>query len=619
MRTFSGIGGRRITATWVAALLALVTVSLSAPAHAAPAPQEPAVECPMAVPMTSVASGMVGTGWTVVTGSQPQPFRVEVLGVLKNGIGAGRDLIMVKVSDLPQRAVVAQGGGIWAGMSGSPVYVNGRLLGAVAYGFTLAPSVIGGVTPAAPMLEVLNLGRGGRAAGAVTKAVTQPVGKVRLTAARRDALAARAGTAAPRGSLSPLTTPLGVSGLAAKRVGLLQDQMERAGRNVHVYAAGAAGPAAAAPAARPIAGGNFAAVLSRGDLALFGTGTTTAVCGDKAVAFGHPMVLAGPSSYGAAAADSLAIIEDKTVGSFKLANLGAGFGTVDQDRTTAIRADLGRTPAAIKLTTAIRNADTGRKRTGRTQVYAKEFLPGIAANAVFTGQDAVFDEWNDGRSTSSWTISGTRAGGRPLTVKRSNRWASRADSNIEPAMDLAEATDQLLNNDFEPVTIRSISFRSTMATTYDQLHVTKLEVSVNGGRYTVPKRLELKVGAKLRVRVSTAPYRSTRATTSTLTLTVPKSARGKSGSLLAVGGVDLAEEGAGSEECFMFGDDCEDSGAGSLNEVVKSLTSTPRNDTLQAQLVVEDEEGEATPVATKATRKTLTVTGSRSLDVSIRR
>ena len=100
---------------------------------------------------------MTGQGLTVVRGATPQPFAVEVLGVLEDGIGAGRDMIIIEVSDLPGREVISAGGGIWAGMSGSPVYINGQLLGAVAYGFSAAPSPIGGVTPAADMLDLLDL------------------------------------------------------------------------------------------------------------------------------------------------------------------------------------------------------------------------------------------------------------------------------------------------------------------------------------------------------------------------------------------------------------------------------------------------------------------------------
>src|SRR3712207_3634067 len=124
------------------------------------------------------------------------------------------------------------------------------------------------------MRDVLGLGGGAQAAKGT---LGRPAAKVQLPVSRLKALASQAGTAAPRGSLSPLVTPLGVSGLGSKRLGLLQDQMDKAGRNVRVYAAGGAGSASAgsAPAARPVAGGNFAAVLSTGDVSSFGTGTTT--------------------------------------------------------------------------------------------------------------------------------------------------------------------------------------------------------------------------------------------------------------------------------------------------------------------------------------------------------
>ena len=110
--------------------LALVAGLLAAPASAAPIPDGAGL--PGNPPTSSVTPGMTGQGLTVVRGATPQPFAVEVLGVLENGIGAGRDMIIIEASDLPGRQVISAGGGIWAGMSGSPVYINGKLLGAVA-------------------------------------------------------------------------------------------------------------------------------------------------------------------------------------------------------------------------------------------------------------------------------------------------------------------------------------------------------------------------------------------------------------------------------------------------------------------------------------------------------
>src|SRR5215210_4676951 len=107
-----------------AAALALIAGLLTAPASAAPIPAAP--DCPGILPTSSVTAGMTGQGLTVVRGATPQPFAVEVLGVLENGIAAGRDMIVIEVSDLPGRNVISAGGGIWDGMSGSPVYVDGK-------------------------------------------------------------------------------------------------------------------------------------------------------------------------------------------------------------------------------------------------------------------------------------------------------------------------------------------------------------------------------------------------------------------------------------------------------------------------------------------------------------
>src|SRR3954447_12563494 len=87
------------------------------------------IDCPAAQPLSGVRTGQHGTGFTVTRGTEPQPFDVEVLGIMPDAVAPGRDLVLVKVSDKPGRPpVIAQGGGIWAGMSGSPVYLGNRLL-----------------------------------------------------------------------------------------------------------------------------------------------------------------------------------------------------------------------------------------------------------------------------------------------------------------------------------------------------------------------------------------------------------------------------------------------------------------------------------------------------------
>ncbi|MGI3782789.1 MAG: SpoIVB peptidase S55 domain-containing protein, partial [Janthinobacterium lividum] len=167
------------------ALAAVLAGSTVGPAAAAPTVAPPG-ECPATLTSAQAKTGLVGEGLTVVKGKTPEPFRVEVLGVQPDGIGAGRDLVLIKVSDLPGGHVVDQGAGIWAGMSGSPVYVGGKLLGAVSYGFTAAPSPIGGLTPAADMADLLGLG-GKKARVAAPAADVQAKTPVKLSTATRRA------------------------------------------------------------------------------------------------------------------------------------------------------------------------------------------------------------------------------------------------------------------------------------------------------------------------------------------------------------------------------------------------------------------------------------------------
>jgi hypothetical protein len=598
-------------------LLALLASSLSAPAQADPvgAKNGLAVECPEAVPISEVTEGMIGEGLTVVRGSTPQAFQVEVLGVLTGGLQGGRDLIIINASDIAGSHVIDQGGGIWAGMSGSPVYVDGKLLGSVSYGFSNSPSPIGGVTPAADMQPLLD--SNATPAAKAKDAAAQKT--VKLTKSVRRDLAAKAGAAVPS-TMHQLTTPLAVSGIGGKRIARLQSDLDAAGYSVRAYAAGrAAAPAArAVPAARPQAGGNFGAVLSYGDFTAAGFGTTTLVCGDQALAWGHPFSLLGPVSYGASDGQSVAIIKDDTFGPYKLANVGAAVGTVDQDRIAGIRADLTTTPAGSNVTTILRNLDNGKQRTGTTTIVDQASLPGLLVGAVYANQDAVFDEWGDGIARSDWTITGKRAGGAPFSVSRSNLWASQGDVTIDPADDVAIAADALLNNDYENVTIDNVTFGSDMATTFQQLHITKMEVARPGGKYTTAKSLAVRAGERIKVRVSTRPYRGTTTTTKTLYLTVPKSATGKRGLLSVTGGLDLADGGEPDEGCLFEPEGCSDDDEGSLDQVIRGITTAPKNNALVAQLDLESDNSDAIQTVTAKKHHTLTVTGERGILITVR-
>ena len=124
-------------------------------------------------------------------------------------------------------------------------------------------------------------------------------------------------------------------------------------------------------------------------------------------------------------------------------------GTVDQDRSVGAEGQPQLDTAWDYVTTNLLNLDTGKTRTGTSTIIDQASMPGLLADAVWANQDAVFDEWSDGRARSDWTITGRRAGDEPFSVSRSNLWASLGDVTIEPAVDIAIAADSLVNNEFE--------------------------------------------------------------------------------------------------------------------------------------------------------------------------
>ncbi len=235
--------------------------------------------CPSLLAESGIVEGMVGTGWTVTTGDTPRPFRVKILGTLQDGIGPGRDLIVIKVSDLPGKHVISQGGGIWAGMSGSPVYLGNKLAGAVSYGFSSGPSRIGGMTPAGQMHRITTY------AAAAAEHRT-----VRLPAAMRTRVARATGvTTTSVTALQRLAVPVVVTAAPGKLRNRLTTSLRHALGSIKVLSGAATSASRASTLApAPVAGGNLAAVISSGDITVAAVGTTTSVCGDTVLGFGHP-------------------------------------------------------------------------------------------------------------------------------------------------------------------------------------------------------------------------------------------------------------------------------------------------------------------------------------------
>ena len=494
--------GYHFARLFVAGVLALGSVAAPGIAVAGEPPLPG--ECASFKPMSEVSVGAMGNGWTVERGTVPERFRFEVLGIVDDGIAPGRDMIIVEVSDAPGNDVFARIGGIWSGMSGSPVYLGNKLLGAIAYGFSVGPSKIGGVTPAVEMADVLDY-------STAASSGSMP-SKVRVPTSMRASLAARAGvSAADAASFERLAVPFSVSGLNARaRTQLTNDLADRSISAVVVPAAKSAKSAGSSISARPVPGGNFAGVVSYGDVTLGGIGTTTYVCGNKALAFGHPLTFRGNTGFGANNANAIAIVDDPTSTPFKLANITGLFGKLDQDRLVGIRAKLNATPAMRTVTSHVVNVDSGMTRNGHTDVTMSDWVPEVAPLHFLANADVVFDQVGKGTSLVTWAIDGVRSNGNAFHLDYTNRYASQSDISRESIFQLAGHLAAIQGNPFTAVRFTGVDIDATFDDTFRSYVIESAKISRNGG--TLPRRSSINVspGDNLRVRVTLRRFQAPR-------------------------------------------------------------------------------------------------------------
>src|SRR2546423_3080608 len=317
-------------------LFGLVVVSLAVSAMLSGAATQ--------MPIGEVRPGMVGIGRTVFDGKHVEEFKAHIIGVLENVIGTHRNLILAKLEGGPLANT-----GVIAGMSGSPVYIEGRLVGAVSYALgQFSKEPIAGITPIAEMTDATAFNDVRPAAAKVH--VEFPLTRENLDTAFRRALnwnrpfADRPGEAALVGAsaingvpgaeigtlLRPIATPLIMSGFQPEVADLLGGAFGAQG--FIPTGRGALGRAGEKPYEGPLkAGDAIGVMLVSGDLELGATGTVTHVDGDKGYAFGHPMYNLGPTEYPMARAYTYTVLPS-LFSSMKLSGTSDVIGTFLQDR-----------------------------------------------------------------------------------------------------------------------------------------------------------------------------------------------------------------------------------------------------------------------------------------------
>ena len=369
------------------------------------------------MPVSSVREGMHGLAKTVVHGTTIDTFNVDVLGVLKNKGANGGDLVLVKVSG----PLIDKTNGIAQGMSGSPVYINGKLLGAVAYGFPQSGGRIGMVTPIEDMLKLWAIDDN------------------------------ESSTMEPDvNHLIPLETPLMASGYTADGMNFLSEKMK--GFHMTPYSAASSGEDDRKLPLYP--GSSVAATMITGDLKLGAIGTVTYVDGDHILAFGHPFMNAGNTEYFMHNSYIFTVIPS-TDTPFKLGSVGAEIGEINQDRGTGISGVSGESPSFVPLHARVTDEDLRFTRNLDVRmIKSQKLLPTLSATSVYNAISSTMDRSGEGTVKFTYTFYPADNAQNPFT--RTNMYWSSSDIASRSVDEIYDVLKILADNRFKDYDLRNI-------------------------------------------------------------------------------------------------------------------------------------------------------------------
>ncbi len=430
-------------------LSCLFALNLAAGTASAPAVGQP-VEI---FPVDKLKPGMKAVGYSVFEGDKVESFSVEILGVMKNVWGPRQHIILARLGDR------VAGTGVAAGMSGSPVYLDGKLVGAVSLRVGMfANQPIAGITPAELMLEIKELDE--RKAPGVAVAADQ---KVPLPAELKEMLTQAVSGPGPDAFLVPIETPLAFNGFHDGVLKQFADVFRQMGVTPVQGGAGSSLRDARAITDREALkralppGAAVSGVLITGDLSVAGTGTVTYNDGHRVLAFGHPFFNFGKIEMPMAKAEVITVL-GSSFAPFKIVNTTEVVGSLRQDRHSGILGVLGETAPMIPVEATLRSG--GASKTYRFQVFQNpRFTPFMMMLAFFNTLYGT----NDYRDESTYRVRGSiQLEGFP-EVKLENLYANTENVGGMPgplglSAWISDRFSRLFNNPFEIPKVSSVKF-----------------------------------------------------------------------------------------------------------------------------------------------------------------
>ena len=434
-------------------------------------------------PLEDLKPGMKGVARTVFAGSEPEEFGVEILGVLNGYTGPRQSTIIAKLSgaNVDRTAV-------FAGMSGSPVFIDNKLVGAIAYSFPFAKEPICGITPIKQMIDIFEQGKD-KPKATEARAVSfsslaradwkpslpkQSVAATSLIApvSSNSALAPLMGQ-----QIQPIATPVVFSGIKQETLSLFTNQLTESGL---LPVSGVGGAAAITPlesydANTLLPGSSVTVQLARGDYSIAAAGTVTYRDGERIYAFGHPFLSLGGADM-PMTESSVVIVIPNTFNSFKLAVPGRMVGSISQDRATGVFGELGHAPKMIPVRLNL-HTSRGQDEQFSFEIVSDEFLTPLLLNLTVFNSIAA-RERSVGEATISVNGSIAVAGQPPIAIQR--RFSS-GNAALLAAGAIATPAAALLGSGFDNVNISSVnldivSSEAKNAATLERISLDRTEV-----------------------------------------------------------------------------------------------------------------------------------------------
>ena len=410
------------------------------------------------MPLKDVRAGMHGTGKTVFSGDKIDDFDVEILGVLSN-TGPKQSLILGRLSGGPLEHT-----GVMQGMSGSPVYIDGKLIGAVAMAFPYAKDPIAGIRPIEEMLKVDSAPQPQRAP--LAKALTpNPDLASFLPSAKKMSNDTQ---------ITEVATPLSLSGFTETAVNQFLPQFRKLGFEPRQGLSTGGSPEDRMGDPSKLQPGSMISVeLMTGDMSVGADGTITAIDGNKVYAFGHQFLSVGPTELPFARSEVMALLANVNT-SFKISAAHELMGIISQDRTTAIEGSLGSRAAMVPLDISVVQ-DTKRTEAYHMQMVNDRFLsPFLLQMALLSAIDAT--ERTTG--VSSIAVHGNiEFDNRKEPVRLQNIYAGDTGSAMLAASSTAVPLAYLMQTGFDQLKLKRVNIQLDSYDTKKQLNIGQVYLS----------------------------------------------------------------------------------------------------------------------------------------------